>query len=76
MMAFMKFMDRDGVEFEAPAFAQIWGVIARKAKKGNVYLLMANRKVEEPQNLVVGKPGWKHSKFDVETYFVNLDEVD
>lgn len=76
MMAFMKFIDREGVEFEAPAFAQIWGAVSRKVKKGNVYLLTANRKLEEPQNLVVGKPGWKHSRLDVEGYLLNLDEVD
>jgi len=75
MMAFVKFGDIDGVEFEAPCFATIWTHVAKKVVKGNVYLITFNRKLDEPRNLVIGKSGWSHSPYACAEYVINLDEV-
>lgn len=75
MMAWIKFCDRHGAEFEAPAFATIWRYLAPKTVKGNVYFLTVNRREDEPMNLIVGKPGWSHSESAAKSYLVNVDEL-
>lgn len=75
MMGFLKFSDRTGHEFEAPAFSGVWKHISKFAKKGEVYLVTFNRKLESPTNLVVGKPGWSHRSADAVTFLLRLDEV-
>jgi len=76
MMAFIKFGDRNGTEFDAPCFATIWRYIAKKAVKGNVFFATFNRKLDEPQNLVLGKPGWAHSEYSADGALINVDEVE
>jgi len=76
MFAFIKFGDTNGVEFDAPAFATIWRHIVSKTVKGNVYLVTVNRKLDEPRNLVVGKPGFAHSQYSAEGYMINIDNLE
>lgn len=76
MMAWVKFGDRNGSEFEAPAFATIWRWIVGKVAKGNVYLVTLNRKLDDPRNLIIGKPGFAHSQYSTEGYLINVDDFD
>lgn len=77
MFAFMKFGDKNGSEFEAPAFANIWKWIKPKAAKGNVYLLTVNRKIDEDRrSLLVGKPGFAHTQYSSQGYLINVDDFD
>ncbi|MHB8407821.1 MAG: DNA polymerase III subunit alpha [Acidiferrobacterales bacterium] len=75
MMAFMKFGVEDGTEFEAPCFSTIWAHIKSKARRGGVYIVVFNRKEEEPEKLIVGRPGFAHSSHSASTYFINVDDV-
>jgi len=76
MMAFIKFGDRNGAEFDAPCFATVWRYIAKKTVKGNIYLVTLNRKLDEPQNLIVGKPGWAQSEYSANGAMINVDEIE
>lgn len=75
MFAFMKFMTRSGAEFEAPAFASTWKLIKPKAKKNHVYAVMFNRKAEDPQSLIVGKPGFKQTQSMADESFIDVDDL-
>jgi DNA polymerase-3 subunit alpha len=76
MMAFVKFGDRYGTEFDSVCFATIWRYLINKTKKGNVYLCHFNRKLDEPRNLVMGKPGWAQSAYSAQEALTNLDELE
>lgn len=76
MMCFLKLADDTGAEFEAPAFANIWQWIAPKARKGTVYIATFNRKLDEPENLVLGRPGWNQSQHSSNQSFINVDELE
>jgi DNA polymerase-3 subunit alpha len=76
MMAFVKFGTELGEEFEAPAFANIWQWMAPKARRGSVYITTFNKKVDEPENLVIGRPGWAQSAHSVAQAFINVDEIE
>ena len=76
MMAFLKFGTSTGEEFDAPCFSSIWKWIAPKMKKGSVYVATFNRKFDDPQNLVVGKPGFAHSQHSAVGYMINVDEIE
>jgi DNA polymerase-3 subunit alpha len=75
MMAFVKFAAESGQEFEAPAFGNIWKHISGKMKKGAVYIATFNRKLEDPESLVIGKAGWAHSQHSASQYMINVDEI-
>jgi DNA polymerase-3 subunit alpha len=75
MFAFVKFAEPGGTEFEAPCFASIWRNISSKVKKGSVYVATFNRKEEDPEALIVGKPGFKHSAWSCQDYMINVDEI-
>lgn len=76
MMAFVKFQAETGEEFEAPAFAVVWKHIATRIRKGAVYLATFNRKPEDPERLVIGKPGFAQSEHSVKQSFINLDDIE
>jgi DNA polymerase-3 subunit alpha len=76
MMAFVKFQAETGEEFEAPAFANVWKWIVPKMRKGSVYLATFNRKPEDPERLVIGKPGFAQSQHSASQSMINLDEIE
>jgi DNA polymerase-3 subunit alpha len=76
MMCFMKFADDTGAEFEAPVFANVWQWVAPKTRKGAVYIATFNRKLDEPENLVLGKPGWNQSQHSSSQSMINVDEIE
>lgn len=75
MFAFVKFADRNGMEFEAPCFSAVWQHVKGLVRPGEVYVVMFNHNEDEPSNLVVGKPGWGHKQMDALGYFLRIDEV-
>lgn len=76
MFAFMRFGTPEGLEFEAPAFANIWTHIGQKVRKGAVYVATFNRDIDDnPEGLKVGRAGFAHSAYSIDTSFVNVDEI-
>ena len=76
MMAFVKFGTDDGSEFEAPAFANLWTHIGPRCRKGSVYIGIFNRKLDEPENLVLGRPGFNQSAHSAQQALISIDEVE
>jgi DNA polymerase III alpha subunit len=76
MMAFMKFGTDDGHEFEAPAFANLWTHVGPKCRKGSVYIGTFNRKLDEPENMVLGRPGFAQSAHSAAQSLINVDEIE
>lgn len=76
MMAFVKFGAATGEEFESPVFAGIWEHVAARIRKGNVYLAIFNRKLDEPENLVLGYPGWRQSSHSANQALISVDEIE
>jgi DNA polymerase III alpha subunit len=76
MMAFVKFADMDGLEFECPAFANIWAHIGPKCRRGSVYIGIFNRTVEEPENLIIGRPGWNQSAHSASQSLISVDDIE
>ena len=76
MFAFVKFGTEDGQEFEAPAFANIWTHIGPKMRRGSVYIGTFNRKLDEPENLIVGRPGFAQSQHSASQAMINIDEIE
>lgn len=75
MMAFLKLHDCTGTEFEVPSFSGVWKHVSKFVKKGEVYLMTFNRKLDKPNDLILGKPGWAHKPFDAMTFVIKLDGV-
>jgi len=75
MMAFVKFGTQTGEEFDSPCFSSIWKWISPRVKKGSVYVTTFNRKLDDPQNLVLGKPGFAHSMHSAQGYLINVDDI-
>lgn len=75
LFAFLKFAAESGEEFEAPCFANIWQHVRLHVYKGAVYVVTFNRPEDDPENLLVGRPGFSHSQKSSLGYFVNIDEV-
>lgn len=76
MMAFIKFGTDDGFEFEAPAFANLWTHVGPKCRKGTVYIGTFNRKLDEPENLVLGRAGFAQSAHSAGQALINVDEIE
>jgi DNA polymerase-3 subunit alpha len=76
MMAFVKFAAETGEEFEAPAFANVWKWIGPKVRKGSVYVATFNRKPDDPERLIIGKPGFAQSQHSASQAMINLDEIE
>jgi len=75
-MAWLRLTDRDGMEFEAPAFAGIWEHVRAAVRQGDVYITVLHRKLEDPNGFVVGKPGWAHSARQAASYFIPVDSIE
>lgn len=75
MFAFLKFGTRSGQEFEAPAFATLWKHLSKRMKKGSVYIGTFNRRDDDPESLLVGRPGFAHSAHSAEEAMLDLDEA-
>jgi DNA polymerase-3 subunit alpha len=76
MFAFVKFATEDGHEFDSPCFANVWKWVRLRIRKGSVYVVTFNRKVDEdPESFVVGKPGWAQSQHSSEQAFINVDDI-
>ena len=76
MFSFIKFGTLTGEEFESPAFANIWRYIKTKVKKGSVYVGTFNRREDEPENLLIGKPGFAHSMQSTLNYMIDVDDLE
>jgi DNA polymerase-3 subunit alpha len=76
MFAFVKFGTKDGREFEAPAFSAIWGSIKNILVKGDLYIATFNHKEEDPQRLIIGRPGWGHTRTQCLNYFIRIDDLE
>jgi DNA polymerase-3 subunit alpha len=76
LMAWLRLTDRDGMEFEAPAFAGIWEHVRTAVRQGDVYITVLHRKLEDPNGFVVGKPGWAHTARSAASYFIPIDKLE
>lgn len=76
IMSFVKFGTDTGEEFEAPAFSTVWKHISARCQKGMVYIVTFNRKIEEPENLIIGKPGFAQSANSMAAAFISVDELE
>ena len=76
MFAFIKFSTDTGEEFECPAFATIWTHIKGKVRPGSVYIGTFNKKLDEPENLLLGRPGWGQSAHSSSQALINVDEIE
>jgi DNA polymerase-3 subunit alpha len=75
LFAFIRFADRDGMEHEAPAFANIWEHVRTAVRPGDVYVVVLHRRKDDPGSFVVGQPGWAHSAKQAATYFIPIDKL-
>lgn len=76
MFAFVKFATEEGIEFDAPAFGNVWKWISGRIKKGSVYVVTFNRSIEDdPENLKVGRSGWAQTQHSVDSAFINVDDI-
>jgi DNA polymerase-3 subunit alpha len=76
LFAFLKLADRDGMEFEAPAFGNIWEHVRSGVRAGDVYIVVLHRKVDDPGSFVIGQPGWAHSAKSCASYFIPIDMLE
>lgn len=75
LFAFLRLTDREGMEIEAPAFANIWEHVRTTVRAGDVYIIVVHRDNEDPTRLKVGKPGWKHTAQQCATFFLPIDRI-
>ncbi len=75
MMAFVKFGVQSGEEFDSPCFSTIWKHIGSSMRKGSVYIGTFNRREDDPLSLVIGKPGFSHSKYSAVEYMIDVDGI-
>lgn len=75
MFAFVKFATLDGNEWDSPCFGNVWKHVRPKLQKGNVCLVIFNKKEDEPENLVVGMPGWAQSAKSALKAVTNVDDL-
>lgn len=75
LFAFVRLADRDGMEYEAPAWATIWEHVRTSVRVGDVYVVRLHRKDEDPGSFVVGRPGWGHTAKQAASYFLPIDQL-
>jgi DNA polymerase-3 subunit alpha len=75
LFAFVRLVDRDGQEIEAPCFGNIWEHVRSAVRQGDVYVMVIHRKTDDPTGYVIGKPGWKHSIQQCASYFLPVDKI-
>jgi DNA polymerase-3 subunit alpha len=76
LFAFLKLTDRDGLEFEAPAWGTIWEHVRAGVREGDVYVVVLHRKDDDPQSFVVGQPGWGQTPKQAASYFIPIDRLE
>lgn len=75
MMAWLRLVDRDGNEYEAPAFGNIWEHVRTSVRAGDVYVMIVHRKEDDPSSFVVGKPGWAQTAKSAAQAFIPVDKL-
>ncbi len=73
--AFLRLTDRDGNEYEAPAFANIWEHVRTGVRAGDVYVMIVHRREDDPGSFVVGRPGWAQSAKSAAQAFIPIDGI-
>ena len=76
MMAWVKFAAETGEEWESPAFSTTWKHIGPRTMKGSVYITTFNRKLSDPESLVIGRPGFAQSAHSCAGAMINIDELE
>ena len=74
-MAWLRLTDRDGNEYEAPAFANIWEHVRTAVRAGDVYVTIVHRRKDDPTSFVVGKPGWAQTAKSAAQAFIPVDKL-
>lgn len=75
LMAWLRLADRDGLEHEAPAFANIWEHVRTAVRAGDVYIMIVHRRSDDPSSYVVGKQGWAQSAKSAAQAFIPIDQL-
>lgn len=75
MMAWLRLTDRDGNEYEAPAFANVWEFVRAGVRAGDVYIMIVHRRDDDPTSFVVGQPGWAQSAKSAASAFIPIDQL-
>jgi DNA polymerase-3 subunit alpha len=75
LMAFLRLEDRDGNDYEAPAFGNVWGHVREHVRQGDVYVCILHRKEEEPDRFIVGRPGWAQTAKSAQQSFIPIDRL-
>lgn len=75
LFAFLRLTDRDGNEYEAPAFANIWEHVRTGVRAGDVYVMIVHRRDDDPNSFVVGKPGWAQTPKSAAQAFIPIDKL-
>jgi DNA polymerase-3 subunit alpha len=75
LFAFLRLADRDGNEYEAPCFGNIWPHVREGVRMGDVYIMVLHRKEDDPGSFVVGQPGWAHTAKSSASYFIPIDKL-
>ena len=73
LFAFLRLADRDGNEFEAPAFANIWEHVRAGVRAGDVYIIIVHRDQKDPTSFKVGRPGFAQSPKSAVSTFIPID---
>ena len=73
--AFLRLTDRDGNEYEAPAFANIWEHVRAGVRAGDVYVMIVHRRDDDPGSFMVGRPGWAQSAKSAAQAFIPIDNI-
>lgn len=74
-MAWLRLTDRNGLEYEAPAFGNIWEHVKNVVRAGDVYVMIVNRRDDDPTSFVVGRPGFAQSAKTAAQAFIPIDQL-
>lgn len=75
LFAFLRLTDRDGHEYEAPAFANIWEHVRTGVRAGDVYVMIVHRRDDDPGSFMIGRPGWAQSAKSASQCFIPIDGI-
>jgi DNA polymerase-3 subunit alpha len=76
LFAFLRLADREGTEFEAPCFGNVWEHVRSGVRSGDVYITVLHRKDDDPGRFIVGQPGWGVSAKQAASYFIPIDKLE
>lgn len=74
-MAWLRLTDRNGVEFEAPSFGNIWEHVKGSVRTGDVYIMIVHKRKDDPSSFIVGKPGWAQTAKTAAQAFIPIDQI-